>query len=194
MNLNSFWMYSLKTNKWSCIYKSEHSNEHCYSKVQQNACSEPCPRYAHQLVYDWINKIHYLFGGNPGRNNSPELRLDDFWLLHLKKYVSNINWKWTQINWSNNLIIFFSWIDQVDNKFYGTVNTWFEDLNMKKLLKQILFALLAIYKLDCRKSLITLIQSNYKNFTNWHPYCSNAMIIWIVMYKQQQQAAAGRIV
>lgn len=85
LNLNSFWMYSLKTNKWSCIYKSEHSNEHCYSKVQQNACSEPCPRYAHQLVYDWINKIHYLFGGNPGRNNSPELRLDDFWLLYLKK-------------------------------------------------------------------------------------------------------------
>ncbi|XP_055319183.1 muskelin isoform X1 [Sitodiplosis mosellana] len=84
LNLNSFWMYSLKTNKWSCIYKSEHSNEHCYSKVQ-SACSEPCPRYAHQLVYDWINKVHYLFGGNPGRNTTPELRLDDFWLLYLKK-------------------------------------------------------------------------------------------------------------
>lgn len=84
LNLNSFWMFSLKTNKWSCIYKSEHSNEHCYSKVQ-TACSEPCPRYAHQLVYDWINKIHYLFGGNPGRNTTPELRLDDFWLLYLKK-------------------------------------------------------------------------------------------------------------
>lgn len=84
LNLNSFWMYSLKTNKWSCIYRSDHSNEHCYSKVQ-STCSEPCPRYAHQLVYDWINKVHYLFGGNPGRHTSPELRLDDFWLLYLKK-------------------------------------------------------------------------------------------------------------
>lgn len=84
INLNSFWMYSLKTNKWSCIYKSEQSNEHCYSKMQ-SMWVEPCPRYAHQLVYDWINKVHYLFGGNPGRNTSPELRLDDFWLLYLKK-------------------------------------------------------------------------------------------------------------
>lgn len=84
LNLNSFWMYSLRTNKWTCIYKSDHSNEHCYSKIQ-SACTEPCPRYAHQLVYDWINKIHYLFGGNPGRNTTPELRLDDFWLLYLKK-------------------------------------------------------------------------------------------------------------
>lgn len=84
LNLNSFWMYSLRTNKWLCIYKNEHSNDHCYSKVQ-NACTEPCPRYAHQLVYDWINKVHYLFGGNPGRNKTPELRLDDFWLLYLKK-------------------------------------------------------------------------------------------------------------
>lgn len=84
MNLNSFWTYSLRTNKWSCIYKSDHSNEQCYTKIQ-NTCSEPCPRYAHQLVYDWSNKVHYLFGGNPGRNTSPNLRLDDFWVLQLHK-------------------------------------------------------------------------------------------------------------
>lgn len=84
MNLNSFWTFSLKTSKWSCIYKSDHSNEQCYTKMQ-NTCSEPCPRYAHQLVYDWINKVHYLFGGNPGRNTTPHMRLDDFWLLHLRK-------------------------------------------------------------------------------------------------------------
>lgn len=87
-NLNSFWIYSIKTNKWSSIYKSEHSNEHCYSKLQ-TACSEPCPRYAHQLVYDWVNKVHYLFGGSPDRNT--KLRLDDFWLLYLKKWVHSKN-------------------------------------------------------------------------------------------------------
>lgn len=84
ININSFWMYSLKTNKWSCIYKSGHATEHTYSKMNV-ASIEPCPRYAHQLVYDWVNKVHYLFGGNPGRNTTPELRLDDFWLLFMKK-------------------------------------------------------------------------------------------------------------
>lgn len=84
LNLNSFWMYSLKSSKWICIYRSDHSSEQCFTK-SHNTCSEPCPRYAHQLVYDWNNKVHYLFGGNPGKNTSPQLRLDDFWILHLQK-------------------------------------------------------------------------------------------------------------
>lgn len=46
---------------------------------------EPCPRYAHQLVYDDIANLHYLFGGNPGRSTTPQLRLDDFWILELEK-------------------------------------------------------------------------------------------------------------
>lgn len=50
---------------------------------------EPCPRFAHQLVYDHINKIHYLFGGNPGRIVNPKLRLDDFWKLQLCKPTNN---------------------------------------------------------------------------------------------------------
>jgi hypothetical protein len=75
--------------------------------------AEPCPRFAHQLVYDHITKVnftqgnrkrsfitvllesnkvltyhfhlqlHYLFGGNPGRTKDPKLRLDDFWRLRL---------------------------------------------------------------------------------------------------------------
>lgn len=76
-------MYSLKTNEWTCIYKSDHSN--CCIKSRSNSCIEPCPRYAHQLVYDWTNRLHYLFGGNPGKNLSPQLRLDDFWILKLEK-------------------------------------------------------------------------------------------------------------
>lgn len=70
---------------------------------------EPCPRYAHQLVYDHVKKVcfilltkncsvgtahnngvvimyyqvHFLFGGNPGRSCLPNLRLDDFWQLKL---------------------------------------------------------------------------------------------------------------
>ncbi|CAG2105822.1 unnamed protein product [Medioppia subpectinata] len=50
-----------------------------------SGAAQPCPRFAHQLVYDHINKCHYLFGGNPGRNQNPKLRLDDFWTLELKR-------------------------------------------------------------------------------------------------------------
>ena len=47
--------------------------------------SEPVPRYAHQLVYDPIRKLHFLFGGNPGRGQPglSQPRLDDLWSLAL---------------------------------------------------------------------------------------------------------------
>ncbi|XP_052862316.1 muskelin isoform X3 [Anopheles cruzii] len=83
LNINSFWLFSLTKKEWSCVYKSEHSNgENCYQK-NQSPCHEPCPRYAHQIVYDTTNQVHFLFGGNPGTNSN--LRLDDFWVLKLEK-------------------------------------------------------------------------------------------------------------
>ncbi|XP_023702338.1 muskelin [Cryptotermes secundus] len=77
---NSFWVYYIAQNKWSCIYRNENTGEQYWNKMQH---LEPCPRFAHQLVYDHINKVHYLFGGNPGRACLPKLRLDDFWQLQL---------------------------------------------------------------------------------------------------------------
>ena len=46
---------------------------------------EPRPRYAHQLVYDEANRVHFMFGGNPGGKQGKEdkLRLGDFWRLQL---------------------------------------------------------------------------------------------------------------
>lgn len=73
---NSFWVYYIKKNLWSCIYKNENIGEQYWH-------IEPCPRFAHQLVYDRSNKAHYLFGGNPGRTGYPKLRLDDFWRFRL---------------------------------------------------------------------------------------------------------------
>ncbi|KAK3912329.1 Muskelin [Frankliniella fusca] len=73
---NSFWVYYIKKNQWSCIYRNENTGEQYWH-------IEPCPRFAHQLVYDRTNKVHYLFGGNPGRTGLPKLRLDDFWRLRL---------------------------------------------------------------------------------------------------------------
>jgi hypothetical protein len=48
---------------------------------------EPRPRYAHQLVYDDHNRVHYMLGGNPGGKQGKEdkLRLGDFWRLHLQR-------------------------------------------------------------------------------------------------------------
>uniref|UniRef100_A0A8D8HNA7 Muskelin n=2 Tax=Culex pipiens TaxID=7175 RepID=A0A8D8HNA7_CULPI len=83
LNINSFWLFSLAKREWCCVYKSDHSiGENCYLK-NQNACPEPCPRYAHQIVYDAARQVHFLFGGNPGMNS--HFRLDDFWMLRLEK-------------------------------------------------------------------------------------------------------------
>lgn len=76
---NSFWVYNIGQNRWSCIYKND-DNQYCESKYNS---SEPCPRFAHQLVYDHVKKVHYLFGGNPGKCSLPKMRLDDFWSLKL---------------------------------------------------------------------------------------------------------------
>ncbi|XP_077399462.1 muskelin isoform X2 [Vanacampus margaritifer] len=78
---NSFWIYDIARNNWSCVYKNDQAMKENPSKVLQE--EEPCPRFAHQLVYDEMHKVHYLFGGNPGKSCSPKMRLDDFWSLKL---------------------------------------------------------------------------------------------------------------
>lgn len=95
---NSFWVYSLRTHKWSRIYYCRHNAQDVNSINKSNILGaskgetsvEPCPRYAHQLVYDEVAKTHYLFGGNPGIFQYQQLRLDDFWLLYLEKYAQLI--------------------------------------------------------------------------------------------------------
>ncbi|XP_044534950.1 muskelin [Gracilinanus agilis] len=78
---NSFWIYDIVRNSWSCVYKNDQASKDNPSKSLQE--EEPCPRFAHQLVYDELHKVHYLFGGNPGKSCSPKMRLDDFWSLKL---------------------------------------------------------------------------------------------------------------
>lgn len=98
LNINSLWLYSLKTNAWKCIHRSTYgegvqaaTTTTTIAGIPKNSAVfpgtavEPCPRYAHQLVYDMKQRVHYLFGGNPGRLTSPQLRLDDFWILKLEK-------------------------------------------------------------------------------------------------------------
>lgn len=72
---NAFWVYSIKNNEWKKIYQNENRDFNCV----------PCPRFAHQMVYDSSTKTHYLFGGNPGEQMNSNKRLDDFWELQLVK-------------------------------------------------------------------------------------------------------------
>lgn len=76
---NSFWTYDIKNAKWSCVYMNRCDSD--ADVVNRSHSVEPCPRFAHQLVFDPNKKVFYLFGGNPGRKSSPKMRLDDFWQL-----------------------------------------------------------------------------------------------------------------
>lgn len=53
---NSFWVYSLKDCMWSRIYKSPQNAEASNATTKIDLL-EPCPRYAHQLVYDDVAKV-----------------------------------------------------------------------------------------------------------------------------------------
>eukprot|EP00002_Diphylleia_rotans_P015236 TRINITY_DN2953_c0_g1_i3.p1 TRINITY_DN2953_c0_g1~~TRINITY_DN2953_c0_g1_i3.p1 ORF type:complete len:659 (-),score=113.86 TRINITY_DN2953_c0_g1_i3:63-2039(-) len=72
---NTFWVYDLEASKWFKVF----------SNAKANGIDEPCPRFAHQLVYDSVHKVHYLFGGNPGESSGKSDRLDDFWSLSLQR-------------------------------------------------------------------------------------------------------------
>lgn len=84
-------MYDILDNRWSCIYRNENKPENESASGSATSFGDdipegPRPRFAHQLVYDHLKKVHYLFGGNPGSNKatgSHKQRLDDFWSLEV---------------------------------------------------------------------------------------------------------------
>ncbi|KAI9335165.1 Muskelin N-terminus-domain-containing protein [Zopfochytrium polystomum] len=77
---NTFWCYNLRRGKWARVYHNNNVGADYWSKMKD---IEPSPRYAHQLVFCPNRKVHYLFGGNPSDPQNPNMRLDDFWELHL---------------------------------------------------------------------------------------------------------------
>ncbi|TPX47932.1 hypothetical protein SeLEV6574_g02348 [Synchytrium endobioticum] len=83
---NSFWVYSIRQDKWTRIYSNDNIGAEYWAQMVDK---EPCPRFAHQLVYDSTRKVQYLFGGNPGEPGQPNLRLDDFWELSLVRPTCN---------------------------------------------------------------------------------------------------------
>ena len=63
---NSFWVYNIEKNRWSCIYKNENTGHQYWTKMQN---VEPCPRFAHQLVYDHVNKVLFIWANRSLQTN-----------------------------------------------------------------------------------------------------------------------------
>ncbi|KAJ3076625.1 Muskelin 1, intracellular mediator containing kelch motif [Podochytrium sp. JEL0797] len=76
---NTFWCYNMTKGVWARVYHNENTASEYWEKMKE---TEPCPRYAHQVVYDEKGKVHFVFGGNPG-DVDVNARLDDLWELHL---------------------------------------------------------------------------------------------------------------
>jgi hypothetical protein len=76
---NALWVYSIKNNEWQKVTSYESS------PTSAEGGLFPCPRFAHQMVYDSITKTQYIFGGNPGDQLDSSKRLNDFWELKLSK-------------------------------------------------------------------------------------------------------------
>ena len=83
LSTNSLWLYKISSNKWyvSCCNYWCHFPHYRISVDQDSSSAMPAPRYAHQFVYDTVQKVHYMFGGNPGRSKTGQMRLDDLWKL-----------------------------------------------------------------------------------------------------------------
>ena len=75
------WIFNIDSRRWTSSQNQINGNE-----------SKDCDalkRFAHQLVYDSKNKVHYLFGGNPGYRGSNTVRLNDFWEMKMVKLSVN---------------------------------------------------------------------------------------------------------
>ena len=70
----AFWCFNLQSDKWT--------------RIPCSSPSRPPARFAHQLAYDPVTQVHFLFGGNPGSTVDPSARLDDLWAAHLKKSMT----------------------------------------------------------------------------------------------------------
>ena len=79
---NSFWVYSMRRDRWRRVYHNENLSRSYWQAME---LVEPCPRFAHQLVYDRVERRHFLFGGNPGEQTMPRERLGDFWKFDLRR-------------------------------------------------------------------------------------------------------------
>ncbi|KAF7730078.1 Muskelin 1, intracellular mediator containing kelch motif [Apophysomyces ossiformis] len=83
---HSLWVYNLRKDRWDRVYQNESRDAQYQCRMRH---VEPCPRFAHQMVYDPNTRAQFIFGGNPGDFTDPSRRLSDFWELRLIKPDTN---------------------------------------------------------------------------------------------------------
>lgn len=78
---NSLWVFSIADKQWLAVIGCNSLLPSCslYRSLISSSSPLPSPRFAHQLVLEPTNQIHYMFGGNPGKGQNVQARLDDLW-------------------------------------------------------------------------------------------------------------------
>lgn len=79
---NAVWVYDVERLMWRRVYQNENVGAEYWQRMEM---IEPCPRFAHQVVFDATRRIHYMFGGNPGDTHPANQRLNDFWELRVSQ-------------------------------------------------------------------------------------------------------------
>jgi muskelin len=74
---NNLYVCNMDTLEWSKVATAPSTGP--------DSAALPKPRFAHQFCYDDVDKVFYLFGGNPGNPHNNNDRLGDFWKLTLAK-------------------------------------------------------------------------------------------------------------
>ena len=93
---NWVYRYGGKSRVWTRILSQAHQPRSVNTTLNTELSKrgEPCPRYAHEVVYDTKSKQVYLFGGNTSQdsndtdsmdeaNNNGIKKMNDFWRMEV---------------------------------------------------------------------------------------------------------------
>ncbi len=72
---------------FALLYRSKVAQGNQQPPSRQPQCLPP-PRFAHQLIFDPLHQVFYMFGGNPDDRSHQNMRLDDFWMLKVGSHTA----------------------------------------------------------------------------------------------------------
>ncbi|KAI8056701.1 hypothetical protein BDF22DRAFT_667533 [Syncephalis plumigaleata] len=80
---NEIWVFNIVTGKWTPVQVTSTSSEASFART-------PVARYAFQTVYDPVDEMIYMFGGNPKDQQDETRRLNDLWRLKIQSQSSHL--------------------------------------------------------------------------------------------------------
>ena len=105
-----------------------------------------------------MSQVHYLFGGNPGNNKQPTMRLDDLWML---KVAHTTHIRTHKAHAHNNECLpsspfMHSWFAQLVSRFFARPSSSYASSTTKSWLRQIPLQPLASCRQTCPRWLTTM--------------------------------------